>query len=257
MIKHYWLCETMISTSDTELTYDAFLGGKLHLWQPRRGYRAGVDPVLLAASVEAKAGQSVLDLGCGVGTEALCLSARVPGLKVLGIERQSLYAELAIRNGLDVVRADLTKLPAKINQLRFDHVLANPPYFDRREGDAAADPGREGALGIDTPLKEWVGTAAHHLRHKGYLYMIHRVERLPDILAAAMGQLGSIEIWPLCPRAGKAAELLIFRARKNGKAKFRLQAPLILHTGTAHVVDGDSYRPEIQAVLREGMGLLQ
>ena len=54
MMKHYWLCETMISTSDTELTYDAFLGGKLHLWQPRRGYRAGVDPVLLAASVEAK-----------------------------------------------------------------------------------------------------------------------------------------------------------------------------------------------------------
>ena len=55
----------------SDVTEDAFLGGKLHLKQPRRGYRAGVDPVLLAAAVPAQAGQSVLDLGCGVGAAAL------------------------------------------------------------------------------------------------------------------------------------------------------------------------------------------
>ena len=70
---------------DDDLTHDAFLGGRLHLWQPRRGYRAGVDPVLLAASVPAKAGQSVLDLGCGAGAAALCLGAREPGLELLGM----------------------------------------------------------------------------------------------------------------------------------------------------------------------------
>ena len=59
----------MTRFAEDDLTCDAFLGGKLHLWQPRRGrgYRAGVDPVLLAASIEATAGQSVLELGCGVG----------------------------------------------------------------------------------------------------------------------------------------------------------------------------------------------
>ena len=64
----------------TELTRDAFLGGRLHLWQPVNGYRAGVDPVLLAASVNARAGQAVLELGCGGGTAMLCLGKRVSGL---------------------------------------------------------------------------------------------------------------------------------------------------------------------------------
>lgn len=245
----------MRSISDTDLTQDAFLGGKLHLWQPRQGYRAGVDPVLLAASVPAKAGQYVLDLGCGVGAAALCLGARVPGLCLTGIEREAQYAELARRNGLDVFCADLTDMPQVLRDQSFDHVLANPPYFDRRAGHRAKDAGREAALGIDTPLSAWVGAAASRLRHKGYLHMIHRAERVPDLLAAAEGALGSPELWPICPRNGKPAELVIFRARKNGKADFRLHAPVILHTGTRHVADLESYTPEIQAVLREGAAL--
>ena len=101
----------MTSTLDGDLSHDAFLGGRLHLWQPKAGYRAGVDPVLLAASVPAKAGQSVLDLGCGVGTAALCLGARVPGLGLVGVERQADYAALAARNGLETFCADLTDMP--------------------------------------------------------------------------------------------------------------------------------------------------
>ena len=247
----------MKSTLDTELTRDAFLGGKLHLWQPRQGYRAGVDPVLLAASVPARAGQSVLDLGCGVGAAALCLGARVPGLVLLGVERQPFYAGLAARNGLEVVEADLADLPTPTRDQSFDHVLANPPYFDRSAGHSARDHGREGALGIDTPLAAWINVAARRLRHKGYLHMIHRVERVPDIVAAAAGRLGSPELWPLCPRDEKAAELVIFRARKDGRADFRLHAPVILHAGAAHVSDGISYRPEIQAVLRDGAALFR
>ncbi|MEO0866756.1 MAG: methyltransferase, partial [Pseudomonadota bacterium] len=212
----------MTSTSDSDLSHDAFLGGRLHLWQPRRGYRAGVDPVLLAASVPARAGQSVLDLGCGVGAAALCLGARVPGLELLGVERQADYAALAVRNGLDAVTADLTQLPDDVKARGFDHVLANPPYFDRAEGHAAQDRGREGALGVDTPLEAWVDVAARRLRPKGFLHMIHRAERVPDILGAATGRLGSAEIWPICPRVGKAAELVIFRARKEGRAPFVL-----------------------------------
>ena len=53
--------------TDYALSYDAFLGGQVHLYQPKKGYRAGVDPVLLAACVNATAGQSVLELGCGAG----------------------------------------------------------------------------------------------------------------------------------------------------------------------------------------------
>ena len=117
--------------TDEDLSYDAFLGGKLHLWQPAQGYRAGVDPVFLAASVNAIPGQSVLDLGCGVGTAALCLGARVPDLLLQGVERQAFYADLAGRNGLETECADLLAMPLDLRQRQFDHVIANPPYFDR------------------------------------------------------------------------------------------------------------------------------
>ena len=248
-------CRTMTLISDTDLTHDAFLGGRVYLWQPRAGYRAGVDPVLLAASVPARKGDSVLDLGCGVGTAALCLGARVSGLDLIGVERQAEYAALARRNGLAATVCDLSTLPDDLRARSFDHVLANPPFFDRAAGRQSSDAGREAARGLATPLSEWVEAGAKRLRHKGYLHMIHRAERVPDLLAATEGRLGSPEIWPICPRIGKAAELVIFRARKDGRADFCLHAPIILHEGAAHVRDAESYRPEIQAVLRDGAPL--
>jgi tRNA1(Val) A37 N6-methylase TrmN6 len=240
------------------LTRDAFLGGKLHLLQPKSGYRAGVDSVLLAATVPAQAGDRVLDLGCGVGAAGLCLAARVPGVVLTGVELQPDYAALARRNGgaaFEVITADLADLPLEIRQRQFDHVLANPPYYDRGASRAAQDAGREAALGEATPLTDWVKIAAKRLAPKGYAHFIHRVERLPEILSTMMGRLGSIEVLPLAPRASRAAELVIVRGRKNGRGAFRLHAPLILHEGCTHEKDGDSYVPRVKAALRDGAAL--
>ncbi|MGD9295700.1 MAG: methyltransferase [Roseobacter sp.] len=241
-----------------DLTRDAFLGGKLHLLQPRCGYRAGVDSVLLAATVPAQPGDRVLDLGCGVGTAALCLGARVKGLKLTGVEVQADYAALARENGrggFEVVTADLTDMPLELRQRQFDHVLANPPYYDRAAGRAATDSGREAALGESTPLTDWVRVAAKRLAPKGYAHFIHRVERLPEILNTMTGRLGSIEVLPLCPRIKRPAELVIVRGRKNGRGAFRLHAPLILHEGATHGRDADSYVPRVKAALRDGAAL--
>ncbi|MEL6264223.1 MAG: methyltransferase, partial [Pseudomonadota bacterium] len=62
------------------MTHDRLLGGRVGLTQPRQGYRAATDPVLLAAAVPAAAGETVLELGIGAGAAVLCLAARVPGL---------------------------------------------------------------------------------------------------------------------------------------------------------------------------------
>ncbi|MFG6529908.1 MULTISPECIES: tRNA1(Val) (adenine(37)-N6)-methyltransferase [unclassified Sulfitobacter] len=251
----------MTRFTEDDLTCDAFLGGKLHLWQPRRGrgYRAGVDPVLLAASIEAEAGQSVLELGCGAGAAVLCLGARVPGLTLTGCELQPAYAELARRNGgaaLEVVEADLTEMPLHLRQRQFDHVLANPPYFDRAASVQSRDPGRETALGEATPLRQWVRTAARRLKPKGHAHFIHRAERLPEILAALPHEMGSVEVLPLASRAGRMPELILLRARKNGRGAFRLYHSFVMHRGARHEGNGDSYVPEIEAVLRQGAPLV-
>lgn len=243
------------------LTRDAFLGGRIHLWQPRRGYRAGIDPVLLAASVSAQAGQSVLELGCGTGAALNCLAARVPGLTLTGVELQPAYAELASRNAREndidirVICADLTQLPAALRQEHFNHVIANPPYFRQGAHSPAADGGKSLALGERTRLEAWVDVAARRLVHKGYFHVIQRVERLPDLIAACRGRLGSLSVLPFSSRQGKAPELAILQARKGGRADFVLHVPVVLHSGVRHEADSDSYTPEIAEVLRNGKAL--
>ena len=161
--------------AEDDLTRDAFLGGRVAAWQPRHGYRAATDPVLLAAAVEARAGQSVLELGCGAGVASLCLAARVPGLRITGVERQADYADLARRNageGMEVITADIADLPADLRQRSFDHVIANPPYYPAGGGSPARDAGREAALREDTPLDLWVAAAARRLAPKGWFTVI-------------------------------------------------------------------------------------
>ena len=251
----------MTGFRDEDLTCNAFLGGAVQLWQPKRGYRAGVDPVLLAAVVNAKPGQQVLELGCGAGQVLLCLAARVSGLDLTGVELQADYADLARRNAAEnevaiaVKNADLSALPSELRQKRFHHVLANPPYYQKGRHSSAADSGRATALGEETALDLWFEVAAKRLIPKGYLHMIQRADRLPEMLAGCTGRLGSVEVLPLAARTGKAPDLVILRARKEGKAPFRLHAPLILHTGTQHERDADSYVPEIASVLRQGAAL--
>ena len=147
-----------------DLTHDAFLCGKLHLWQPKQGYRAATDAVLLAAACPAKAGESVLDLGCGVGAASLCLASRVAGLVQTGLELQEDYAALARQNAaengvaLNVVMGDLTAMPAAL-RVGFDHVIANPPWYPRG-GSPSPILGRDTALRAELPLAEWVAAAA-------------------------------------------------------------------------------------------------
>lgn len=243
------------------VTEDKFLGGQLVLMQPRDGYRAGVDPVFLAASVAAHPGESVLDLGCGAGAAGLCLARRVPGIRLTGVERQADYAELARRNAFDnglemeVVEADLTDLPAGLREETFDHVIMNPPYHLRDRSTPSRDPGRGAALFEETPLSTWIDVATRRLRPRGYLTLIQKAERLPEILRAMDDRLGSILVKPLQPREGRAAVLVLVQARKGGRGAFRLATPLTLHDGAEHVGDAESYRREVSAILRDGAHL--
>lgn len=238
-----------------ELTEDALLGGRVRLRQPAKGYRAATDPVLLAAAADARPGQLVLDAGCGAGAAALCLGARVPGLSIHGIELQPDYAALARANapGLTVWEGDLFAPPAELSAIGFDWVISNPPYFDAA-GPASPDRGRDAARREAAPTADWVAACLRRVRSGGRIALIHRAEKLGEILAGLSGA-GAVAILPLAARAGRDAKRVIVTARKGARGPLRLLAPFTLHAGARHERDEDDFTPEAAAVLRDAAHL--
>ena len=247
----------MHSESSFKVTDDLLLGGRVRLRQPAEGYRAAMDPVMLAASVEARSGERVLDLGCGVGAAALCLLARLPGVLVTGLEIQPVLAELARQNALSnghgegfrVVEGSVSGVPAGLGG--FDHVMTNPPFTPsgsgtKPPGEIKATANMEG----EVDLSGWIKAAAKLVKPKGQLVIIHRADRLADLLAAMTGRgLGGVRILPLWPKSGRAAVRVIVAARKGSRSALELLPGLVLHH------EDGSHTEAAEAVLRHGESL--
>lgn len=243
----------------TDLRDDGFLNGRLRILQPVRGYRAGADAVMLAAACPARAGQTVLELGCGAGVASLCLGWRVPGLRLSGVEQQPRYAALARENatrnaiGFQVLTGDLAAMPDPLRQISFDHVIANPPYF--LGGTPASDDGRARSRQEQTALALWIRAGLRRLRPDGLLTMIQRVDRLDEVICALQGRAGAITVLPVAARSGREAGRIILSARKGARSPLRLLPPLIMHGGAHHCRDGEDLSPQAAAILRDGAAI--
>ncbi len=244
--------------AESAVTEDAFLGGRLRLRQPVAGYRAAIDPVLLAAAVPAAAGQSIADLGCGVATAGLCLLARVPGARVSGLELQAPLAALATQNAalngcadrLKVVQGDVAAPPAALASSGFDHVMLNPPYLEAASARVSADEIRRIAT-VEGPadLAAWIACAFALLRPRGSLTAIHRADRVDRVLALLSPRFGDLAVFPLWPREGENAKRVLVQARKGSAGPLRFLAGLALHDA------GGAFTPAAEAVLRGAQGL--
>jgi tRNA1(Val) A37 N6-methylase TrmN6 len=248
------------AAAEAGVVEDGFLGGRVRIRQPVRGYRAATDPVLLAAAVPAGPGDAVLDLGCGAGTAALCLAARVEGVELGGLELQPEYARLARENAalngraMAVHEGDLRAMPAALRARSFDAVMLNPPFHGPAD-IGSPDPGRDLANRRgEATLADWIAAALARTRPGGHVVAIMRAEGLPELLAALAGRAAAA-VLPLAARPGRDAKRVIVRARKGGRAPFRLAAPLVLHAGAAHLADGDDHAPQARAILREAAAL--
>jgi tRNA1(Val) A37 N6-methylase TrmN6 len=246
--------------AEDDLTHDGFLGGRLRVWQPKQGFRSSIDAVLLAAAVPAKAGDAVLDLGCGAGVAGLCVAARVPGVLLWGLELQPAYADLARRNAVEngiafeVAEGDVGDPPEPVRNTGFDHILMNPPYY-AGDGTPPRDPGRATAMHETADLAAWLGFAKRRLKPGGALCLIQSAARLGDVLAGLPPGMGSATVLPVAPRAGREAARVIVRARKGGRGALRLLAPFVLHAGATHEGDREDLTDAARAVLREGHAL--
>jgi tRNA1(Val) A37 N6-methylase TrmN6 len=235
-----------VNSSASGLTDDTLLGGRVRFTQPARGYRAGLDALLLAASVPAHdpgRPAEALDLGCGAGAVMLCARARLgSGWQWTGLEREPDLAALAnanaVANGFaDTVQAhtgDAAQLPVDW-QNRFALVVSNPPYYEPGTISAPAE-GREGAWLADIGLKGWLNAMLHACAPRGRVLLVHRAADLARILAPLERQAGEISVLPLHSAADEPASRVLISARKGLRP-----GPLRLHTGRIlHAGGGES-----------------
>jgi len=239
-------------------TEDALMGGRVRLIQPKVGYRAGMDAALLAAAIDAGPGERALEAGCGAGAALFQAAARCPEARFVGVEREAQALELAGRNvALNGMGERVTARAGDIGhgfaalgflapgEPPFDVAFANPPFYDDPGAMRAPHPGKQAAWMAETGLDSWTRFLVKAVREGGRVIMIHRAERLLDVLALFSGQAGSFQVRPVHPHADRAAKRVLVRAVKAGKAPLVILPPLVLHDRS-----GAKHTPEAEAILR-------
>lgn len=235
------------------VTEDRLLNGRLVLRQPERGYRAGLDAALLAAACDAEAGERVLEAGCGVGAALLAAATLRPQATFTGLERDPAALALARENiaanllgeRVSVAEGDVARRFAELELPPFDAAMANPPFYDDPGALRGPAPERRGAWMADTGLAAWTGFLGKAVREGGTITVIHRADRLADLLDLMSIKAGSIQVRPIHPFSDAPAKRVLVRSVKTGKAPLRLLPPLVLHER-----GGAKHTPQAEAILR-------
>jgi tRNA1(Val) A37 N6-methylase TrmN6 len=237
------------------ITEGHLLGGRVIYRQPAVGFRSGIEPVLLAASVPVRSGEHVLEAGTGAGATLLCLSARFPGVRATGVEIEGTMAGLASANaaangftGIEIIE---DRIETAVFPQPFDHAIANPPYHPRN-GTASPVAVRETAKrGSETLMATWIERLSSALHDGGMLTLILPAGMVPASLAAmSQCRCPCTILFPLWPKAGRPAKLILLRGVKHGRSAMRLSSGLVLHNP-----DG-SFTTAARAILADGAPLI-
>jgi tRNA1(Val) A37 N6-methylase TrmN6 len=250
-----------VSAFPFEVTDDAILGGKLKLFQPKHGHRAGHDAILLAAA--ATVSKHAIDLGAGVGTAGLALLVRNIAEHVTLVEIDPELAELARanvdRNGFrgraEVVTADIVMLarrggPSIPKAFSADLIVMNPPFNDPARRKLSPQVSRSRAYTAkDSDLDYWITAADRLLSAEGKLVLIHRPETLDGILAALKKRFGAMELIPIYPRHDAPAIRVVVRAIKDRRTPTMIRRGIVLNDANG--------RPSasVNLILRDGAPL--
>lgn len=236
-----------------DIVENALLNGRVRLRQPARGYRAGMDAALLAAAVAPRRGERLFEAGCGAGAVLMQIASRHAGASLTGLERDSLSADLARENAAlngfgdrtTIIDGDVAAGFRALDLAPFDWAVSNPPFFDDPGALRAPAPGKQGAWMADDGLAAWTGLLLKAVREGGRIVIIHRADRLADLLALLGEKAGSFAVRPVQPFADQPAKRVLIQAIKTGKAPLRLLPPLVLHDRS-----GAKHTPEAEAILR-------
>jgi len=229
------------------------LDGRVKLRQSAAGYRAGLDAALLAAACDAGDGDRVIEAGCGVGGALLAAATRRPGARFVGLERDPAAAALARENAdlngladrVEIFEGDVAAGFRALGLPVFDAMISNPPFFDDPKALRAPSPEKSGAWMADAGLSAWTAFALKAVREGGTITLIHRADRLADMLALLAPKAGSFRIRPVQPFSDTPAKRVLVRAVKTGKAPLVLLPALVLHDR-----EGGKHSARAEAILR-------
>lgn len=245
---------------------DAYFDGLIHIAQPNGSLKAGLDSLLLAASVQLQPEQKILDLGCGCFQIGLFLLARQCDIQVSGIENQPKLVKFAQHNirtanlspNCQVMSADI--LTGKLNRVRsnsFDHVVTNPPYFSFKPSKQLQIEKEERTFArafsnkhTYVTLSAWLLAAKTKLKQRGYIWMSLSDRQLPASLKILKElNFGGIELLPLFPTSNSPATRFLLSAQKDSKSMDHTYGGLILRDHKRAI------RPEISRLAKKPHGV--
>lgn len=245
-------------------TRDELFDGALSLWQRKKGYRFGLDSLLLATDLPPLPPDAqVVELGAGQGAVALTIAHQHPRWEVIALERQESLLELLHQNVIDnqlshveILAGDLRDHRQLFEAHSADLVVANPPYFPQGARRPSSDSERAAARHeLFGGIEDFIRAAAYILNQRGWLQMIAPPLRLRDALQAADETdlaLASLRFYH--SHRDTPAYLVELRWRRGGAADPQIRPPLFIYDDDPGELGASKhYSPEVAARLqREG-----
>lgn len=220
----------------TAFSVDDFYSGRIKVYQPKQGFRAGTDSLLLASALDRFTAGEVLEIGCGAGGALLPAAHRLKQARLTGLEIDPEMVTLAekgvatneFQNRVEIRQGSASELP-EAWQNRFDLVISNPPFFETGTIQTPGT-GKETAYLESVTLKDWINAMLFALRPKGTFVMVHRAADLARILSIIERQTGEITVLPIHSYPGAEAKRVLVRARKGLRTgPMRLLEPRYLY----------------------------
>ena len=220
-------------------TVDKILRGKISIIQLKKGFRYGFDTVFLAAFVNGylkklkKKKISLADVGSGVGTISLIIAYQNDKINITAIENNDTYLEIAneniVRNNfqkkINVIKGDIFYVENDLIN-RFDIVVTNPPFYDRKQKKSENELENYATRIIN--YESWIENSVKLLKDKGMIFLIIPTRLLEKSLKFLSTKSGSFKIFPIWPNQKKSSKRLILLAKKGGASPTELMSGMRL-----------------------------
>ncbi len=220
-------------------TKDHLLDGKIVYFQPKLGYRSGIEPIILASQANNE-DKSILDLGSGCGPISLILAYRFSNARIIGLENNSLHLELSQKSkienkfrNVEFKKEDVCNFN-KNYMSYFDLVLSNPPFFFENQIIKSKNDSINNAKYISKEKSEnWFKNLVYYIKDKGRALIINRFENIDFMLKIFSLFNVIVEITPILSFRDSEPKNVLISLKKNEKYVEKTKNEIIIHSNSS------------------------